>query len=108
MSHGAPIEALPSLGPASARMLARAGIAETVELRRLGAVEAYVRVEEAGERPSLSLLYALEGALLASHWTRISRTERTRPFTELEALRELRNLGRASVVNRKETAGNCP
>ena len=88
-----PIRALPNLGPASERMLARAGITTAGELRRIGAVEAYVRAEEAGERPSLNLLYALEGALRARHWTRVSRTERVRLLTELEALRELRALG---------------
>ena len=52
-----------------------------------------MRAEEAGERPSLNLLYALEGAIRARHWTRVSRNERTRLLTELEALRELRALG---------------
>jgi len=93
MNPDVPINTLPNLGPASGRMLAHAGITGIDDLRRIGAVEAFLRVEEVGQRPSLNLLYALEGALRACHWTRISRTERTRLLTELEALRELRRLG---------------
>ena len=93
MSRDEPVHALPNLGRASERMLARAGIVSAGELRRLGAVEAFLRVEEAGGRPSLNLLYALEGALGSRHWTRVSRTERSRLLTGLEALREQRKPG---------------
>ena len=93
MSRDAPIRALPNLGRVSERMLARAGIVSAGALRRIGPVEAFLRVEEAGGRPSLNLLYALEGALGGRHWTCISRTERSRLLTELEALREQRRLG---------------
>ena len=93
MSRDDPLHALPNLGRASERMLARAGIVSAGALRRIGSVEAFLRVEEAGGRPSLNLLYALEGALGSRHWTHVSRTERSRLLTELEALREQRKLG---------------
>ena len=93
MSRDDPLHALPNLGRASERMLARAGIVSAGALRRIGSVEAFLRVEEAGGRPSLNLLYALEGALGSRHWTHVSRTERSRLLTELEALRERRKLG---------------
>ena len=93
MSRDDPLQALPNLGRASERMLARAGIVSAGALRRIGSVEAFLRVEEAGGRPSLNLLYALEGALGSRHWTHVSRTERSRLLTELEALRERRKLG---------------
>ena len=93
MSRDEPIRVLPNLGRASERLLARAGIVSVGALRRIGSAEAFLRVEEAGGRPSLNLLYALEGALGGRHWTRVSRTERSRLLTELEALREQRKLG---------------
>ena len=93
MSRDDPLHALPNLGRASERMLARAGIVSAGALRRIGSVEAFLRVEEAGGRPSLNLLYALEGALGSRHWTHVSRTERSRLLTELEALRERLKLG---------------
>ena len=101
MSRDDSLHALPNLGRASERMLARAGIVSAGALRRIGSVEAFLRVEEAaflrveeaGGRPSLNLLYALEGALGSRHWTHVSRTERSRLLTELEALREQRKLG---------------
>ena len=93
MSRDDSLHALPNLGRASERMLARAGIVSAGALRRIGSVEAFLRVEEAGGHPSLNLLYALEGALGSRHWTHVSRTERSRLLTELEALREQRKLG---------------
>jgi DNA transformation protein and related proteins len=59
---------LPNIGPASERMLAAAGIETPAELDRLGAVEAYRRVLDAGCPPTLNLLYALEATLLGLDW----------------------------------------
>ncbi len=50
-------------------MLAAAGIDRAEELEALGAVEAYRRCLDAGTSPHLSLLWALEGALLDLPWT---------------------------------------
>lgn len=52
-----------NLGPRSREMLAKAGIVSEAQLRTLGAVAAYVAVKRAGGKPSLNLLWALEGAL---------------------------------------------
>lgn len=59
---------LRNLGPASERMLEMAGITTPEKLDELGSVEAYRRVVEAGDHPSLNLLWALEGALLGLDW----------------------------------------
>ena len=45
-----------------------AGIDTPDDLDRVGSVEAYQRVLEAGGHPSLNLLWALEGALLDLDW----------------------------------------
>ena len=78
---------LRGLGPKSAGMLVAAGIRSAGELRRLGAAAAFLRVREAGQTPSLNLLWALEGALTDSAWTAVAKRERTRLLLELEDLR---------------------
>jgi DNA transformation protein and related proteins len=68
---------LRNLGPASARMLQAAGIANAARLRSMGAVAAYRAVQRCGAAPSLNLLWALEGALTDRDWKTVSREERT-------------------------------
>jgi SAM-dependent methyltransferase len=76
---------LQGLGPKSAEMLARAGITSVDQLRRLGAVAAYVQARAANGGVSLNLLWALEGALTGRPWQEIARQERTRLLLELDA-----------------------
>jgi DNA transformation protein len=55
---------LPNIGPASLRKLAGIGVETIADLQKLGSVGAFRALEKRGERPSILLLYALEGALL--------------------------------------------
>lgn len=64
-------EALRNLGPVSRRWLAEVGIETRAALERAGSLGAYRKVRESGVRVSLNLLYALEGALLDVHWTKL-------------------------------------
>jgi DNA transformation protein and related proteins len=57
-----------NVGPKSAAWLRQVGVRTQEDLARLGAVEAFMKVKRAGFRPSLNLLYALEGALADCHW----------------------------------------
>jgi DNA transformation protein len=58
------IRDLRNLGPRAEQMLAEVGILTAEELRRRGALEAYLAVRRRGEpRGSLNLLWALVGAL---------------------------------------------
>lgn len=75
---------LPNLGPASQRMLAAAGIESIAQLRRLGSVAAYAKVKRSGARPSLNLLWALEGALSGLPWQQVAREHRTSLLLALE------------------------
>ena len=68
---------LANLGPKSQEMLARAGIASVEQLSAMGAVGAYVRVERSGAKPSLNLLWSLEGALTGLSWQEVAREHRT-------------------------------
>lgn len=54
---------LRNLGPQSERQLAVAGIHSAEDLRRIGALEAYLALRRAGIGRSLNLLWALVGAL---------------------------------------------
>jgi hypothetical protein len=57
-----------NVGPKSAAWLRQVGVRTQEDLVRLGSVEAFMKVKRAGFRPSLNLLYALEGALADCHW----------------------------------------
>jgi DNA transformation protein len=65
-------------------MLAKAGIRTEERFRKLGAVQAYAAVKRAGAKPSLNLLWALEGALTDRDWKEIAKTRRLELLTELE------------------------
>lgn len=58
---------LRNIGPKSAAWLRQVGLRTREDLAAVGAVEAYMRVKRAGFKPTLNLLYALEGALLDCH-----------------------------------------
>lgn len=80
------LRALPNLGPASERMLHAAGIHTPAALRALGSVPAFVAVRQAGQQPSLNLLWALEGALSGRDWKSVARQERTALLMQLDDL----------------------
>lgn len=83
--HAKPI---PGIGPKSREMLLAAGITSLAELRALGSVRAYLSVERAGGRPSLNLLWALEGAVSGLPWQQVAREHRTSLLLALDAARE--------------------
>ena len=66
------LQHLTNLGKTSAQWLHASGIHSAADLRRLGAVGAYLAVRARGFRASKVLLYAIEGALLGVHWNQLS------------------------------------
>jgi hypothetical protein len=76
---------LRNIGPKSMAWLRQTGVRTLEDLQAVGALAAYVRVKRAGFRPSLNLLYALEGAILDCHWQDIPDARRTQLVTEAEA-----------------------
>ncbi len=80
------LRTLPNLGPASERMLHAAGIHTPAALRALGSVPAFVAVRQAGQQPSLNLLWALEGALSGRDWKSVAQQERTALLMQLDDL----------------------
>ena len=64
-------EKLRNIGPKSMAWLRQTGVRTLEDLQAVGALSAFVRVKRAGFKPSLNLLYALEGAILDCHWQEI-------------------------------------
>ena len=74
-----------NIGPKSAAWLRQVGLRTREEIASAGPVDAFLRVKRAGFRPSLNLLYALEGALLDCHWQEVPTPRREQLVAEYEA-----------------------
>lgn len=75
---------LRNLGKASSQMLLAAGICSEQQLREMGAIKAFVAIKKSGGKPSLNLLWALEGALTDRDWKVVSRGERLSLLIQLD------------------------
>ena len=78
-------EKLRNIGPKSAAWLRQVGLRSRADIEAAGAVEAFMRVKRAGFKPSLNLLYALEGALLDCHWQEVTDARRAELVQAAEA-----------------------
>ena len=76
---------LPNVGPKSAAWLRQVGIRTQAELAETGAVAAFVKIRRAGFKPSLNLLYSLEGALQDCHWQEVPEARRNELVQAAEA-----------------------
>jgi DNA transformation protein len=76
---------LKNVGPKSAAWLRQVGVRTQEDLQALGAVAAFIKVKRAGFKPSLNLLYALEGALLGCHWQQVPEERRGELLLEVDA-----------------------
>ena len=61
-------EKIRNVGPKSAAWLRQVGVRTLEDLRTVGVIETFMKVKRAGFRPSLNLLYAMQGALDDCHW----------------------------------------
>jgi DNA transformation protein len=77
-------ERMPGLGPKSLDMLRSAGISSLAQLRGIGSVAAYAMIKRAGCKPSLNLLWSLEGAISGEHWRTVARNHRASLLLALE------------------------
>lgn len=76
---------LRNIGPKSAAWLRQVGLRTQEDLAAAGAVGAFLKVKRAGFKPSLNLLYSLEGALTGCHWQELPEARRAQLLGELEA-----------------------
>lgn len=83
-----PVKMLRNLGPASAMMLAEAGIRTIGELRAIGAAKAYVRVRALRTRgASVNLLWSMAAGLDGRGWQEVSAEEKESLLAEVRRLR---------------------
>ena len=78
-------EKMRNIGPKSAAWLRQVGLRTLDDINHIGVVDAFMKVRRAGFKPSLNLLYALEGALLDCHWQEVPDARRTQLVTAAEA-----------------------
>jgi len=76
---------LRNIGPKSAAWLRQVGLRSLEDVAAIGAVDAYMKVRRAGFKPSLNLLYSLEGALQDCHWQEVTEPRRTQLVQAAEA-----------------------
>ena len=76
---------LRNIGPKSAAWLRQVGLRTEADLVAIGPVEAFMRVRRAGFKPTLNLLYSLEGALCDCHWQEVPEPRRQQLAQEAEA-----------------------
>jgi|SRR5690606_6146320 len=74
-----------NIGPKSAAWLRQVGLRTEQDLVGAGPVDAFMRVRRAGFKPSLNLLYALEGALRDCHWQEVPEQRRVELVAAVEA-----------------------
>ena len=74
-----------NVGPKTAAWLRQVGVRTREDLVAMGAVTAYVKCKRAGFRPSLNMLYSLEGVLLGCHWQKVPEERRAELLLEAEA-----------------------
>ena len=74
-----------NIGPKSYAWLKQVGIRTSEDLKRLGAMEVFMKVKKAGFRPSLNLLYALAGAEQERHWNTLTAEEKNALVVEASA-----------------------
>jgi DNA transformation protein and related proteins len=70
-------EKIKNIGPKSMAWLRQTGIRTQADLETVGSLAAYVRIKRAGFKPSLNMLYAMEGAILGCHWQDIPAERRS-------------------------------
>ncbi len=78
------ITQLRNIGPKSAAWLRQVGLRSEEDLRAAGAVDAFMRIKRAGFRPSLNLLYSLEGALRGCQWQDVPEARRQEMVAQVE------------------------
>lgn len=74
-----------NIGPKSAAWLRQVGLRSLEEIAAIGVVDAFMKVRRAGFKPSLNLLYALEGAVLDCHWQEVPDARRVELVSAAEA-----------------------
>ena len=76
---------LRNIGPKSSAWLRQVGLRTREDLAEAGPVEAFMRIKRAGFKPTLNLLYSIEGALHDCHWQDVAPERRAELVEAAEA-----------------------
>jgi DNA transformation protein and related proteins len=80
---------LKNLGMASVNILRAVGVNSYKDLSEVGAVETYCRIKARGIHVSKVMLYALQGALMDTHWNDLSPELKAQLVEEAESLEQV-------------------
>ncbi len=82
-----PLRDLPNIGPEVERLLAAAGITSPAQLKKLGSVQAALRIAKIrlDDPPCRSMLAGLEGAIRNTRWHNIPKPTREALWKEYQA-----------------------
>jgi DNA transformation protein len=69
---------LPNIGATLASELSKVGIDNETHLKKLGSVDAAVRISFAGKGACYNILFALEGAIRGVRWHKLPKKDRER------------------------------
>ena len=78
-----------NLGPVSLKWLAAVGIHTLADLREVGVINAYNLVRAHGYKASLNLVWAMQGAVMDVHWTKIPAAIKHDPQQRLASSHDL-------------------
>ena len=84
MENESDLSTLKNLGTASVNILNAVGIKSRQDLQRMGSVNAFLKIKARGIRVSKVMLYALEGALLDTHWKELDPDHKVHLLAEME------------------------
>ncbi len=87
-----------NIGPKSTAWLRQVGIRSMEDLEQMGVLEAFIKVKRAGFRPSLNLLWSMEGAMRDCHWTDVPEERRAELSGLLDAAENVANAASARPV----------
>jgi len=79
------LSTLKNIGNTSAYWLKTVGIGSYDELKAVGAVEAYIRIQEYGIKTTKALLYSLHGAIQDTYWKEIDSQTKQQLCDEADA-----------------------
>jgi DNA transformation protein and related proteins len=74
------------LGPASAKMIAQAGVTTSVALKKADLYQLYARIKQQQPKVSINLLYAMIGAVEDEDWRAIAKERRSEVLIRLDDL----------------------
>lgn len=102
-------EKIRNVGPKSAAWLRQVGVRTFDDLKRVGAVETFLKVKRAGFKPSLNLLYSMQGALEDCHWTDLpdpQKQELLAAYEAAEAANPIRNRWDKQAIRSRDRDGD--